>query len=130
MDLIKFSTHYYNPFPQTHTHTHTHTHIHTHKQLGMGECIGFPLLASNQGCKKQNTFNVSYVYVMELLHIYVVTFFPISDTFSLLVLWQHCVWSHSLILSELYLKAKLGYKFLPIFLQVLSMLLSFRHYPK
>ena len=139
MDLIKFSTHYYNPFPEIHTHTHTHTHT----QLGMGEYIGFPYinsLASNQGCKKQNTCNVSYIYVMEFLHIYVVTFSPISDSSPLLswiidkkflsILWQHCVWSHSLILSKLYLKVKLGYKFLAIFLQVLSMLLSFRHYPK
>ena len=79
MDLIKFSTHYYNPFPETHTHTHT--------QLGMGEYIGFPYinsLASNQGCKKQNTCNVSYIYEMELLHIFVVTFSPISDTSPLL----------------------------------------------
>ena len=150
---FKFSTHYYNPFPHTHTcththahtytHTHTHTHIHTNTQLGMGEYIGFPyinLLASNQGCKKQNTCNVPYIYVMELLHIYVVTFSPISDTSPLLsriidkkflsILWQHCVLSHSLILSKLYLKVQLGYNFLATFLQVLPMLLSFRHYPK
>ena len=61
MDLIKFPTQYYNPLPQTHT------------KLGMGECKSFlyiKLLASDQGCKKQNTFIVSEIYVMELLHIF------------------------------------------------------------
>ena len=74
MDLIKFPTHYYNPLPQ-------------HTQLGTGEYISVPyinLLASDQGCKKQNTFNVPYIYVIELLHIYVVIFPPISDTSPLL----------------------------------------------
>ena len=42
----------------------------------MREYIGFPCinwLASDQGCKKQNTYNMSYIYVMELLHIYILT---------------------------------------------------------
>ena len=128
MDLIRFSIHYYNPFPQTHihtrTHTHMHAHTHTHTHSHMRKYIGFSyinLLASKQGCKKQNICNVSYIYVMELLYMYVATFSPISDTSPLLswiidekflsILCQHCVWSHSLILSKLYLKVQLGYNF-------------------
>ena len=83
MNLIKISIHYSNLLP----HTHAHTHTHTHTQLGAGGYIGFPyinLLASDQGCQKQNTYIVSQIYVMELLHIYVVTLSPISDTSPLL----------------------------------------------
>ena len=75
MDLINFSTHYWNSLPQIQT------------QLAKREYISFPyikMLASDQGCQKQNTFIVSNIHVMELLHIYVVTFCPISDTSPLL----------------------------------------------
>ena len=133
MDLIKFSTHYYNSFPQTQTHT----------QLGTREYISFPyinLLASEKAVKKLNTFTVSYIYVMELLHIYVVIFSPISDTSPLLswinnknvpsISCQHWIWSQSFILSKLYLKVHLGYNVLATFLQFLSTLLDFLHYPK
>ena len=107
MDLIKFPTYYYKPLPQAQRHT----------QLGAIEYIDFPyikLLASDQSCKKLNTFTVSYIYVMEILHIYVVTFSATSDTSPLiswiigkkflLISYQRCVWSHSSILSKLYLK--------------------------
>ena len=133
MGLIKFPTHYQNPLPQTHT------------KLGTGEYIRFPyikLLASDQGCKKQNTFIVSDIYLCyeAFTYIYFVTFSPISDTSPLLswiiekklqsITCQHCIWSHSPILLKLWLKVQLDYNVLATFLQVLSTLLSFRHYPK
>ena len=101
MDLTKFSTNYYNPFPHKHTHSHTHTHTHTNWAREGKKNSYINLLASDQGCKKQNTFTVSYNYVKKLLHIYVATFSPISDTFSSLssiiekrfmpISCQHCL---------------------------------------